>query len=46
MVVKQSYSVYRASRILNIKNSTAKVIIRNFKRNGAIYRRKDDINSS
>jgi len=40
MVVDHGKSVYRASRDLKIHNSTAKAIIRNYKRKGRIYKRK------
>jgi hypothetical protein len=32
MVKKKQFSIYRASRLLDISNSTAKVIIRNYTR--------------
>jgi transposase len=42
MVVDDGKSVYRASRDLKIHNSTAKAIIRNYRRKGRIYKRKSE----
>lgn len=36
MVMKQNYSIYRASKKLKISNSTAKSIIKNYERLGVI----------
>lgn len=40
MVTSQDLSIYRAAKSLKINNSTAKVIIRNYRRRGHIYKRK------
>ena len=41
MVLSEGLSVYRASRLLKIKGSTAKTIVRNYRKNGAIFQRKN-----
>lgn len=41
--MKQGFTVYRASKILNINNSTAKAIIRKYRRNGTIFMRKSEM---
>jgi len=35
-------SVYQASRVVGIKNATAKVIVRRYRRDGAIFRRRKE----
>ena len=42
MVLSEGLSVYRASRLLKIKGSTAKTIVRNYKKTGAIFQRKNE----
>jgi hypothetical protein len=42
MVQDESYSVYEASKILGINNATAKVIIRNYRRKGRVFIRKNE----
>lgn len=42
MVTEEGKSVYRACRDLDINNSTAKAIIRNYKRKGHIFKRKHE----
>ena len=39
MVIKEKFSIYRASKKLKISNSTAKSIITNYNRYGAILER-------
>lgn len=39
MVVSQKLSIYRASKKLNISNSTAKAILNNYNKYGAILER-------
>jgi hypothetical protein len=46
MVHQRKTSVFRAARILNIKNSTAKAIIRQYRRKGHIFRRKSELSLS
>ena len=41
-VSQDGVSIYRASRNLDIKNCTAKAIIREFRRRGHVYRRKEE----
>jgi hypothetical protein len=38
--MNQGFTVYRASKVLNINNSTAKAIIRKYRRTGTIFMRK------
>lgn len=40
MVIYEKISIYRAAKELAINNSTAKAIIRNYRRHGHIYKRK------
>lgn len=42
MVVDEGFSVYRASRMLKINGSTAKTIVRNYRKNGTIFKRKKE----
>lgn len=42
MVEQDGFSIYRASRILGINNSTAKAIMRNYIKNNHIFRRKGE----
>ena len=42
MVIEEGFSVYRASRMLKINGSTAKTIVRNFRRHGTIFQRKSE----
>lgn len=39
-MLDEGVSIYQASRDLGIKNSTAKVIVRNFKKTGHIFMKK------
>ena len=41
-VKEEKLSIYRASRNLGIKNCTAKAIIREFRKRGHVYRRKEE----
>ena len=41
-VKEEKISIYRASRNLGIKNCTAKAIIREYKKRGHVYRRKEE----
>ena len=43
MVVDEGKSVYRVSRDLHINNSTAKTIVRNYRRKGRIFKRKEEV---
>lgn len=40
MVVQKGLSIYKASKKMGINNATAKVIIKKFKDQGAVFRRK------
>lgn len=40
LVIEDQVSIYRASRITGINNATAKVIIRKYREDGAIFIRK------
>jgi hypothetical protein len=42
MVENKKYSIYKASRQLAISNSTAKLIIKNYREQGRIFRKKDE----
>lgn len=42
MIMENGLSIYRAAKILNINNSTAKAILRKYRRFGHIFRRKDE----
>lgn len=42
MVENKKYSIYKASRQLGISNSTAKLIIKNYREEGRIFRKKDE----
>jgi len=42
MVQEELYSVYEASKLLGINNATAKVIIRNYRREGRVFVRKNE----
>jgi transposase len=44
MVINNGVSVYRACRMLNINNSTAKAIVRKYQRKGVIFKRKSEGN--
>jgi predicted transcriptional regulator len=39
-------TTYRASKVLNINNSTAKAIVRNFKKKGTLFVRKVEENQA
>jgi hypothetical protein len=42
MVMKKKYSVYRAAQLLNISNSTAKLIIKNIRNLGQNFKINDN----
>ena len=42
MVGEDGFSIYRASRMLGINNSTAKAIVRNYFEKNRIFRRKGE----
>lgn len=42
MIMENGLSIYRAAKILNINNSTAKAILRKYRRFGHIFKRKDE----
>lgn len=44
LVMEQGFSIYRAAKDLNLNHSTAKVILRKFKKTGAIFKRKIERN--
>lgn len=45
MVSENGLSIYRAAKILSINHSTAKAILRRYRRNGHIFKRKHEANS-
>lgn len=40
MIEKKHYTVYRAAKQMGISNSTAKLIMKNFKEEGRIFQKK------
>lgn len=42
MVVNEGVSIYRAGRLLGINNSTAKVIVRQYREKGVIFKRRGE----
>jgi len=46
MVIEHGISIYKASKLLEINNATAKVIIRKYRSDGSIFRRKGEKSSS
>lgn len=42
MIMENGLSIYRAAKILGINNSTAKAILRKYRRSGHIFRRKHE----
>jgi hypothetical protein len=42
MVSENGLSIYRAAKILNINHSTAKAILRKYRRYGHIFKRKHE----
>lgn len=42
LVIGQGLSVYKASQLVGIKNVTAKVIVRKYRREGVIFKRKSE----
>ena len=42
MVEKKNYSIYKASKQLGISNSTAKLIIKNYREEGRIFQKKEE----
>ena len=41
MVEHKHYSIYKASKQLGISNSTAKLIVKNYREEGRIFQKKD-----
>ncbi len=47
MVSENGFSIYRAAKLLGLNHSTAKAIMRKYRRQGLIFRRKtEEISSS
>jgi ribosomal protein S25 len=42
LVFEEGISIYRASKMLKINNSTAKAIVRNFRNKGIIFKRRHE----